>query len=187
MGRGSAAEGDDALEFGSGEGHHGETALADERDFREGRLALDLRERDGVGESGAGLEFDGDPAGFVGGGIGEGAEGDLGETLDGFRADARVEEHAVAGLHGAEMNSRLIIADAGPRGAAVALESFPSVGFGFGFHEPVLRFHGGGGCVRTEMDADAAEKAKARRAVRLLYVVMTVFILAPLLVAYFFR
>jgi hypothetical protein len=37
------------------------------------------------------------------------------------------------------------------------------------------------------MDAEAAEKAKARRVQRWLYVIMAVFILAPLLAAYFFR
>jgi hypothetical protein len=37
------------------------------------------------------------------------------------------------------------------------------------------------------MDADAAEKAKAERVQRWLWITMAVFILAPVLAAYFFR
>jgi hypothetical protein len=97
------------------------------------------------GESADGFEFDGDPAGFGGRGVGEGGLGDFGETGDGLRPNAFVEQHGIAGAHGVEVVAGLIIADAGPRGAALAHEGGPSVGFGFRFHEPVLRllFHGG--------------------------------------------
>jgi hypothetical protein len=48
------------------------------------------------------------------------------------------------------MDTRLVVADAGPSGAAIADEVDPRVGFGFGFYEPVLKegvflwFHGAG-------------------------------------------
>lgn len=41
--------------------------------------------------------------------------------------------------------------------------------------------------MRTEMDADAAEKAKARRVQRWLYAIMAGLILTPLVVAYFLK
>lgn len=140
------AQFDNAFKFAGGERQNRESALADQGDVAQRGIGFDGGERDGVGEGADGFEFDGDPAGFGGRGVGEGGLGDFGETGDGLRPNTFVEQHGIAGAHGVEVVAGLIIADAGPRGAALAHEGGPSVGFGFRFHEPVLRllFHGGG-------------------------------------------
>ena len=129
---------------------HGEAALPEEGDIGEGRLGFDLGERDGARERADGFEFDGNPTGLLGGGVGKRGARNLGETDDGFGGNALVEKHTVTGLHRVQMDTRLVVADAGPRGAAIADEVDPRVGFGFGFYEPVLKegvflwFHGSG-------------------------------------------
>jgi hypothetical protein len=73
-----------------------------------------------------------------------------------------------------------VVAHACPGGLAVAGEVNPRVGFGLGLHEPVLRCHAEDGLVLcTEMEPTEAEKLKARRVQRLLYVLMAFMIGIP--------
>ena len=116
--------------------------MAEEREPGECGLGFDRGESDGVREGCDGAQLDGDPAGFVGGGIGKSGTGNGGEADDGCSGHALVEEDVVTGAHGVEIDASLVIADAGPGGAAVAHEVAPRVGCGFGFDEPVA---GGGG------------------------------------------
>lgn len=133
----SGAELHEDGKFLRGKRQDGEAALAEERELGEGGLGFDRGESDSAGEGLDGFQFDGDPAGFIGGGIGKGGTGDRGETNDGFGGHALVEQDVVAGAHGVEIDAGLVVADAGPGGAAVAHEIGPRVGGGFGFDEPV--------------------------------------------------
>jgi len=67
-------------------------ALPDQRDPNEDRIGFDGGEGDWMSEWAEDFEFDGDPARFVGGGIGEGGLGHLGDASDGLGPNAFVKE-----------------------------------------------------------------------------------------------
>jgi uncharacterized membrane protein len=75
------------------------------------------------------------------------------------------------------------VPDARPGGFFLADKVGPRVGFRFRFHQPVLRCHEVGGLVRsTEMEPTEAEKLKARRIQRLLYVLVALMIGIPFII-----
>ena len=160
--------------------HHGKPALANEANFLEGFLGLDLRKRDRCWQRFEWSQLDRHPAFFVGSRVGERGFADTGNANDAFFFDAMIKENFVADLHGLEVKAGGVIADASPRGAFVANEVVPRVSFGFGFNQPVLRCHKGEclvGCGMNELDPELEKKAN--RAQMILYGVMILFLILP--------
>lgn len=129
------------LELFFRERRHREPGLFQQRDIRESFVRLDRVEADRLFEGLHGHQIYARPIAIVGSRVGIEFFLNARQSDDLFVADAVIEEHEVALLHGAKIVSRLEIAHARPGRAAILEERGPRVGFRFLFHEPVILRH----------------------------------------------
>ena len=107
-------------------------------------MGFDRLERDRCFQRSDGYEIDAIPFSLLSRFVGVSFSSDLGEADDFLADNAVVEEHGVAFAHVAQILTRLEIAYAGPRGAAIQNELLPRVGGGLCFYQPVAgRFRHG--------------------------------------------
>lgn len=123
--------------MGGEEGHDGEAGLFEQGEVLECGGGFDGGEVDGAGEWLADLEIDGGPVAFRGSGVGIGCADDGAPADNSFFLDAVVVEDEVAQLHGAEVVTGLIVADAIPAGGFVFEELSEGISGRFLFDEPV--------------------------------------------------
>ena len=121
-----------------GDGHNGETGLAEKKEFGEFLVGFELIERHRLRECTYGREYDRGPLfSLRGGGIREGDLCDFGQSDDGSLIHAVVVEDRVAEFHLAEEISGLVVAYTVPDHLFILEELREGIGGGFLFNKPM--------------------------------------------------